>query len=81
MRIQASAGRDKKKDLSDFVYKLTLTANGVDAGFEWEGELLCRLYQEFRAGNAGYLLRILRKWQREAPAKPRSRVKKKLVGK
>lgn len=63
MRIQASAGPDKRKDLRDYCYKLTLTVDRNLPRAGEEAELLSRLYREFSQGNAGYLLRTIRKWQ------------------
>lgn len=86
MRINASAGRDRKKDLRDFCYKLTLTADHPDQeSADLEGELLSRLYREMQ-GNSGSLLFHLRKVQDEKkevvyrPAKNKRAIRKAKAG-
>ena len=64
MRIQASAGPDKKKCLSAYCHKLSLTANDPLPD-ECESELLRRLYQELSDGQQGSLLYYLRQVQDE----------------
>ena len=66
MRIQASAGPNRKKDLRDYCHKLTLTvANNDPVEADAEGELFSRIYQQTRLENGSYnLLRYLRRQQK-----------------
>ncbi len=62
MRINASAGRDRKKCLTDFCYSLTLKADHPNPeSASLEGEFLSLLYKEIRDGNTGYWLGRLRR--------------------
>lgn len=77
MRIQGSAGRHSTRDMRDWCYKLSITADHPSpASREMEGELLARLYREFRGGNAGYWLGLLRKAQAKDDAMIKRTLKK-----
>lgn len=68
MKIKASAGRDRSKDLRDYCHNLTLTVySSVPEEDAAEGELLSRVYREFVRDNGDgrfELLRYLRRKQK-----------------
>lgn len=75
MRIQASAGSGRNGGLGVYCYKLTLTVDHPSEGCaEMEGEFLSRLLRELKAGNTGFLLGQLRKWQDEPKPKRKPRI-------